>query len=868
MKTITIFLLWLICSLLLLAQTPKTWPDAGNADFTANWITYTRLGVGIRDQEGSTDPSNGGTTPTQYVDVVGSTLGVPSVFYRYDMSKQTLFVRMRMEVSTLTNSPDGASNDDPFNNGTWCLLIDSDADGWKEFVVMLDGQTGSPSSPLDEVSVYYENTNTQSLVSATKIFSQKMIFPDRDARSDVYDFGWGRAIQLATGPSGDFYLDWQIPLSAFNGLITENTHIAFGYSTANSNTNPLQKDVVFQGNFIAAENKQFPFGDQLTLQGGITQLPYAEILRVTGCNPTIIDAEIMDVLDVNEAGQGTIQSSIQKVSFYYRKKSGGPDILIGTQTTPYNPTVSWGLYRMVWNNASVPKDIYYVFCTATDLHNNVGISELIEYNHSCGSVGVNVSGFLYLDANHNSIKDTNELGTNLPNLFAKIFPASSPTGPALQAVAIDPATGSYSFLGIALGTYIIIVDDNSTLADVTPNIPAGWVGTQVPDQKRTNVVVTTSNVINQNFGLYNGSKIRGRVFADTGITAGIANNGIQDGGEAGIYKAWLKATNQDMSITYSEILTNANGDFTLWLPPSATTVKIIEINPAGYISVGGNAGTTSGTYTRNTDMIEFINVTGSSYTGILFADVPYNDFSPNNQQAGSPGTVISYRHTFIAGTGGEVSFSSTKTSNPNLSTWNHVIYLDTNDNGSIDAGESVVTNTTKITVTAGQKIFLIVNEFIPTNATDQAQDRIVITPQFTYTNANPALSLSTNPVEDITTVTLSSGNLKLIKNVNKQQALPGEILTYTIIYINAGTTPIKGKLFSDPISTNCDLQLGLFPGGKDILWKKPDGGILYLTAAQDADEGKMENSILYIQMAGISIPPGFSGMIQYMVKIR
>lgn len=855
----------------LFAQVPQSWPDAGDPDVTKNWFAYTRLGVGMQDQVGSVDKSTGGAQPTQSAEVSGADNGNVSVFYSYSSIKQTIFVRVRLTASVLrVTAPDGTHQGDPFDATQWSLLIDTDGDGWKEFVIWLDGRSGISGDTLDKVRVLYENTNTQAVAAAVQTFSQKMIFPDRDARANVYDYGWARAIALADGTS-NWYADWQIPMTVFNvsgnQLVTENTHISFGYSTAESNTDPLQKDVVFNGNFVAAVDKQFPFGDQLTLKDGITQAPYAEVISTTGCNPTTIDAKIIDVLAVNEAGNGSVQSSIQKVDFYYRKQSGGPDILIGTQVAPYDPTVSWGLYRIVWNNALVPKDLYYVFCKATDLQNNVGTSALFPYDHSCGPVGVNVSGYVYLDANHNSMKDANEAGTTLNNLFAKIFPTTSPAGPALQAVAVDPTTGLYSFPAMAVGAYFIIIDNNSTLADVTPNIPAGWVGTETPTYQRT-VNVQTIAVTNQNFGLYNGSRLSGRVFYDTGVGAGIPNNGIQDGTEQGIPDVLIQAANADGSVTYDIALSNGAGDYTILIPAAAGVVRIKEYNMPNTLSTGGSGGNTGVNYDRATDTTTFTAVVGTTYINVNFADVPTNTLISDQQKTTLPGTVVSYPHTFVAGTGGQVSFQTAHTASPTMPGWNQVLYHDVNCNGAIDAGESALAPTTNIPVLAGQSICVILQEFVPSNAPNMARDTVSVSATFQYLNANPALPNSVLINNDITVVDISQGNLRLIKQVSPVNARPGEPVLYTVAYINVGLDYVKEVVLSDPISPLCDFFPGQF-GGKDILWQKPDGTTVYLTAAVDTDEGSVENKILYVRMGStLQIPAGSNGIIQYYVTIK
>ena len=61
---------------------------------------------------------------------------------------------------------------------------------------------------------------------------------------------------------------------------------------------------------------------------------------------------------------------------------------------------------------------------------------------------------------------------------------------------------------------------------------------------------------------------------------------------------------------------------------------------------------------------------------------------------------------------------------------------------------------------------------------------MTLTASFSYTNASPALA-STHTRTDLTTVGApGSAGLTLLKSVDKASALPGEVLTYTIVYTN------------------------------------------------------------------------------------
>jgi len=119
------------------------------------------------------------------------------------------------------------------------------------------------------------------------------------------------------------------------------------------------------------------------------------------------------------------------------------------------------------------------------------------------AVTFSVAGFAYNDANLNATRDGGENGTGLGSLYAKLINTNSPAT-AVQAALVDPSTGAYTLTTTSTGGYQVILDDNSTLADVTPALPAGWLGTEAVGQRRTGVTVN-NDVSGINFGLYNSS---------------------------------------------------------------------------------------------------------------------------------------------------------------------------------------------------------------------------------------------------------------------------------------------------------------------------------------------------------------------------
>jgi uncharacterized repeat protein (TIGR01451 family) len=425
------------------------------------------------------------------------------------------------------------------------------------------------------------------------------------------------------------------------------------------------------------------------------------------------------------------------------------------------------------------------------------------------AVSLAVSGSVYSDTNHNGSVDGSETGTGLLTapLFVKLAPASGAVCSALATAAapVNVSTGTYSIANVAQGTYCLILDTNNLPTDITPGFATGWIGTQ----NASGMIFLTIGVAppsQQNFGKYNGSTVSGIVFADTGAGVGIANTGAKDGGEPGIASVSVKATSGATIIDTA--VTAGDGSYTLWVPAATTgTVIITPVAPGGDLATGGSPGTTTGSYTRPS--VSYTAAAGGqNYSGVNFGLVPPNTLAPSGAQTALPGTVVFYDHVFQAGSAGQITFSLSNTSLPTAPAWTQVLYQDSNCNGVLDAAEPQIS--APLTVTAGQKICLIVKQFVPAGAAFGAQNSIKLSAAFTYVGAVPAL-FSTLSVTDITTVG-APGELvltKLVSNVTQTSgpatavnAKPSDILQYTLTAVNNGTqtvsaTALKPLLVSD-----------------------------------------------------------------------
>ena len=411
-----------------------------------------------------------------------------------------------------------------------------------------------------------------------------------------------------------------------------------------------------------------------------------------------------------------------------------------------------------------------------------------------------VSGTVYNDANYNNALDGTETSTGVSGLYVKLTPYSGGAcqSPASAAAPVGAATGAYSLAGVAAGSYCLILNNNNTITDIATAGPSGWIGTQNASGVIQLNVIASGPPLPQNFGLYHGSKVSGTVFADTGVGGGTANNGAQDGTEAGIAAVSVQAT----GAATAAALSGGGGLYTLWIPAGAAgTLTVTPAAPAGYLATSGSAGTSGGSYSRPS--VSFVPTTGQSYSGVNFGLVPPGTLGPNGAQATQPGSTVFYAHALVAGSGGQVTFSLAGSATPSAPAWTQVLYQDSDCNGVLDSGEPQIGGS--LTVSAGQKVCLIVKVLVPSGAAAGAQSSVSLSAAFVYTNASPALA-ATLTASDVTSVgapgTLSLA--KLVSNLTQGgpaatavSANPGDTLQYTLTATNNGAQSLATVVIYD-----------------------------------------------------------------------
>ncbi len=169
MKVLLSFIVWStflavnLCLALTSYQDPPGYPAPWPAGLTSQ--SYTRLGAIQADARRSADFSKS-ATPTPHVDFSSGPNNDQSSFF-YFSGGFIFYFRLRIDGPPLALT--GSSQ--PFTSATWNILIDFDFDGFKEFVIMLNGCCSAVMP--DDIVVIYEDFPRQAFnLSQTGIWSQ------------------------------------------------------------------------------------------------------------------------------------------------------------------------------------------------------------------------------------------------------------------------------------------------------------------------------------------------------------------------------------------------------------------------------------------------------------------------------------------------------------------------------------------------------------------------------------------------------------------------------------------------------------------------------------------------------------------------
>jgi|GEM_PF-4441685 len=439
-----------------------------------------------------------------------------------------------------------------------------------------------------------------------------------------------------------------------------------------------------------------------------------------------------------------------------------------------------------------------------------------------------------------------------------------------SGATVDPGTGTTGNFNAAPGTVYTLTEAATSGTDlskydaklsctdsagVTPaaNLPTNETFNPATGRDIAPLAGANLQCVITNTPKGNNVTLTGRVFVDNGAGGGIAHNGVVDGAEAGLSGITVRAMNG--ATVLASAVTDVDGNFLLLLTPG-TPVDIVVTPPSGYLSVSENVGNTGASNPSVTDSkISFTPASGSSYSGVLFGEVQPPSFAPDQTRVVTPGSTVFLPHIFTAHSSGTVDFSVINAAaSPNIPGWSAQLFNDSNCNGSFDAGEPAVSGA--LAVSNGSQICLLLRVVAPSGAPMNAQYQANVQAVMHYSNT--ALT-STLLVTDTVTVAESS-TVTLVKKVNATQALPGDVLTYTLIYKNASSAPVTNLEINDatpPYTT--------YVGSSALCVLPLPAAMASCVVSNQPADGN--TGAIQWTLSG-NLQPGSEGQVKFSVKVR
>lgn len=401
-------------------------------------------------------------------------------------------------------------------------------------------------------------------------------------------------------------------------------------------------------------------------------------------------------------------------------------------------------------------------------------------NNNFGELlGSTLSGFVYVDANNNGIKDADEVGIS----GAKVTLTGADTNGPVNQVATTDASGAYAFVNLQPGTYALNETQPAGYLDGKDTI--GSQGGNTSNDAFTNIVLALGVAgVNNNFGELKVSGLSGHVYVDAN------NNGVMDSGEAPIAGVSVALTGSDDQGAISKATTTDASGYYQFLNLRPGNYTVTETQPSAYLDGKDAVGTLGGTLAN--DKISNIALNQALGTDYDFGElVPgslsgyvYSDKNENGVKDGGDGAIA--------------GVTITLTGNDDLGSVNRTLTTDAN-------GFYQFTN-------LRPGIYKL-NETQPTNYKDN-QDNLgslggnVSNDQF----ADIPLAMGAQGLNYNFGEIILGADVGIVKTANLATVLVGGTVTYTLTITNYGENVASQVVVTDVLPTSATYVSAQGPG--------------------------------------------------------
>jgi uncharacterized repeat protein (TIGR01451 family) len=300
-------------------------------------------------------------------------------------------------------------------------------------------------------------------------------------------------------------------------------------------------------------------------------------------------------------------------------------------------------------------------------------------------------------------------------------------------------------------------------------------------------------------------------------------------------------------------LTDAAGAYTITVTGPAT-VTMIEQNPSGYVSTTPD---TLGPFVANA---------GDTVVAD-FADAAPLYLTPGSVRAGLAGALLDFPHVLRAGAAGHVDLAA---SNADGATT--MFLLDANGNGVFDAGDRALqsADTDLDPAVGGGAVAILLRVFIPAGTPAGKTIHVQVSASQVLAGGEALTAWAANAA---VVVGDALGRVALAKTADRVDAAPGDLITYSITFFNAGVDSVQNLVILDPISPWVDLEPDAFGPGADLEWQ--NGGVPSYLTFSDADPDECEYSaaerllrMIFSKNGAFYVAPGETGVLTYRVRVR
>jgi uncharacterized repeat protein (TIGR01451 family) len=167
---------------------------------------------------------------------------------------------------------------------------------------------------------------------------------------------------------------------------------------------------------------------------------------------------------------------------------------------------------------------------------------------------------------------------------------------------------------------------------------------------------------------------------------------------------------------------------------------------------------------------------------------------------------------------------------------------------------------------------LLVRVFVPAASPTGTTHQVTI--DAAQVIGSTPLTAAAQAMDAVLVVDENQGRLALVKQVDSSAATPGEVLTYTITFTNAGVDSVKNIQIVDPVSSFVDPVPDAFGPGMDVEWRPDGASVQYLTLDPgDADECEYRVSDRMIRLvlsknSPFYLRPGETGTMTYKAVVK